>query len=332
MKTKQKRSLFGLLGLAVVIVGMHSTLSAVQGTWTPLNNQPTFLHGVGAPLLLTDGSVLVQEQFFEVPSEITSANNAYGAIWKLTPDIFGSYVNGSWSKLARLPMIDGIQYAPCYYASAVLADGRVLFEGGEANGLNDFIWQSKGAIYDPVTDIWLPVAPPEFFVNSFGPPPSLPIGDAASVVLEDGTFMLQNALSGQAALLDLKTMTWSPTGFNKYGTNDEEGWVLLPNGKVLLVDCNTDPAIPPDLTGSEIYDPATGSWSYAGSTVVQLSDYGDNFEMGPLVLRPDGKVVAFGATSHTALYDSNSGTWEAGPDYPIEVTCQDAPAALLPNG
>lgn len=326
---RQKRFVFALLQMVTLCTGLAA------GTWTPLSYPPTFLKGVGAPLLLTDGSVLVQEQYFDVPSELTSANNAYGYIYKLMPDMQGSYVNGTWSKLEALPMLDGEQYAPVYYASAVLADGRVLFMGGEANGLNNFNWQSKGAIYDPVTDRWDQVLPPEFFVNSFGAPPFLPIGDASSVVLEDGTFMLQDALSGQSALLDAKNLTWKPTGFNKFGVNDEEGWVLLPNGKVLTVDCNVG-LDDPRLTGSEIYDPATGSWSDAGSTVVQLSDYGDTFEIGPMVLRPDGTVVAFGGTTHTAIYDSYAGTWSAGPDYPFvgrqQQTCMDAPAALLPNG
>ena len=49
--------------------------------------------------------------------------------WKLTPDEFGSYVNGTWTQLASLP--DG--YSPLYYASAVLPDGRVIIEGGEYN-------------------------------------------------------------------------------------------------------------------------------------------------------------------------------------------------------
>ncbi len=331
---RQIRFLFGLIAISA-----SSFLAA--GHWTPLNNQPTFLKGVGAPLLLTDGSVLVQEQFFEVPSELTSANNSYGYIYKLTPDAYGSYINGSWSKLKALPILDGIQYAPVFYASAVLADGRVLFEGGEANGLNDFNWQNKGAIYDPVTDEWTRVLPPEFFVNSINQSPFLPIGDASSVILEDGTFMLQDALSGQAALFDPKTLSWTPTGFNKYGFNDEEGWVLLPNGKVLTVDCNTaDGIIPgyvPRLTGSEIYDPATGSWSDAGSTIVPLSDFGNTYETGPMILRPDGTVVAFGGTNHTSIYYSSAGVWSPGPNYPIDpldgqLTCMDGPAALLPNG
>src|SRR2546430_351930 len=91
-----------------------------------------------------------------------------------------------------------------------------------------------------------------------------PIGDSQSVVLADGTFMLADKMSRQAALLDLKTLTWTETGTStKTDLNDEEGWTLLPNGKVLTVDCYTDaffhliPSYPTDPTNSEIYDPQT---------------------------------------------------------------------------
>ena len=80
----------------------------MAGTWQPLNNQPQF--GASTMLLLTDGTVMAQAG--------CSTN-----WWKLVPDATGSYVNGSWIRLADAPN------APLYYASAVLADGRVFVAG-----------------------------------------------------------------------------------------------------------------------------------------------------------------------------------------------------------
>src|SRR5215510_13050834 len=91
------------------------------------------------------------------------------------------------------------------------------------------------------------------------------IGDAQSVVLANGTYMQANCCTRQTALLDAKTLTWTPTGAGKFDVNDEEGWTLLPDGKVLTVDAYVfqyDPA----GTNSELYDPVTGTWSSAGST------------------------------------------------------------------
>jgi hypothetical protein len=188
------------------------------------------------------------------------------------------------------------------------------------------------------------VAPPPFFVDLY-PPRAVfapnPIGDAASVVLSDGTFMLQDKMSRQAALLNLKSMTWTETGAStKADWNDEEGWTLLPDGNVLTVDCYTEsdfrgtqyPAYP---THSEVYSPRTHTWLSAGSTKVSLTDpY--LFETGPAVLRPNGTVFAVGSSGHTAIYDTREETWSVGPTLPLvggnQPTAQDAPGSLLPDG
>src|SRR5437868_13000693 len=61
-----------------------------------------------------------------------------------------------------------------------------------------------------------------------------------------------------------------------------------------------------------------------------------SYEVGPAVLRPDGTVFATGANTcgpgHTAIYNSHTGTWAAGPDFPAAYGSADGPAALEPNG
>ena len=291
--------------------------------WQLLNIQPPVLDytdcGPGTPLLLTDGTVML-------------ADKGCQDWWKLTPDQFGSYVNGRWTQLASLPA----GYSPLYHSSAVLPDGRVIIEGGEYNFLKA-VWTNMGAIYDPGTNNWTMVKPPAGWST---------IGDAQSVVLANGTYMQANCCTTQSALLDPATLAWASTGANKFDVHDEEGWTLLPNGKVLTVDAYVPIGITymPTDTNSEIYDVATGSWSSAGSTVLQLWDSAHgcggqrhaSFEVGPGVLRPDGTVFYTGANScgagHTAIYDSDSGTWTAGPDFPGTLDIADGPAALEPNG
>jgi hypothetical protein len=321
-----------------------------EGSWQPLNHQPAFPDivdpstnndlspgGAAAPMLLTDGSVIFQNTNNFNPDESFSD----GKIFKLTPDINGSYLNGTWSQLATMP------YVSIAAAQAVLPDGRVLIEGGEFSGYyGDFTLTNQGAIYDPVLDSWTSVAPPPFFVDLYPPRATFapnPIGDSSSVVLPDGTFMLHDKMSRQAALLDLQTMTWTETGTaTKADLNDEEGWTLLPNGKVLTVDCYTDfhfglaPSYPADPTGSEIYDPATTMWTSAGSTINTLTDPVLS-ETGPAILRPDGTVFAVGSQGYTSIFASATGTWTAGPRLPMspqgyQYTAQDGSAALLPNG
>ncbi len=307
--------------------------------WTPLTNQPTLFDGSANPILLMDGSVLIQDAGF--------------ADWiKLTPDQNGSYINGTWSAIASMPS----GYNPLYHSSAVLPDGRLVIEGGEylctLTTCNP-VWTNLGAIYDPVADSWTAVNPPAGWST---------IGDAQGVVLANGTYMQANCCSTQGALLDPATLTWTPTGAGKYDPNDEEGWTLLPNQKVLAVDAYVPIAPFPYIpTGKnyELYDPSTGTWSVQGSTPVQLWDSwltcgegsqepnaGPTFELGPGVLRQDGTVFYTGSNTcpgeagATAVYDSYKNTWKTGPTFPdtntisgsVTNNVSDGPAGLEVNG
>ena len=303
----------------------RTSLSDPSSPWTPLNNQPTFRASV--PLLLTDGTVVMQDE---------------GAQdwWRLTPDLSGSYINGTWTQIASLPA----GYSPLYHSSAVLPDGRLIIEGGEYN-FGTPTWTDLGAIYDPIANTWTSVAPPPFFGTccGFGHPT---IGDAQSVILFDGTYMQANCCTTDEALLDATTLTWTPTGSGKFDINDEEGWTLLPNKQVLTVDAYVF-AYNPTGMNSEIYVPGSGKWHSAGSTLVQLWDSAANCggennatqEVGPAVLRPDGTVFATGANTcgggasgATAIYNSNTGTWTAGPYFPPNLNIADGPASLEING
>jgi len=296
-------------GMGVCLVAWAAIASGQ--TWTPLTHQPTFFPS--NPLLLTDGTVIVH-------------NACDVDWWRLTPDSSGSYRNGTWSQIASLPG----DYGPLYFASAVLPDGRVIIEGGEYNFCVP-VWTTKGAIYDPLANSWSPVAPPAGWST---------IGDAQATVLADGRFMLADCCSKKAAIFDATNQTWLATGAGKFTINNEENWTLLPDGKVLTVDAYVL-AYDPNGTNSEVYDPASGTWSSAGSTVVQLWDsFPDaqhaSYEVGPAPLLPDGTVFATGAygggPAHTSIYNTKNGHWTPGPDFPDNLGIADGPAAVLPNG
>ena len=294
-------------GVGLVFLVMLTGLASAAGQWTPLKNQPTF-SGAGIMLLLTDGRVMVHE-------EQANDQNWY----TLTPDKTGSYVNGTWKKLATMPS----GYAPLFFGSVVLPDGRVTVEGGEYNCIPNCnaVWTNMGAIYDPMKNKWTMVKPPAGWSS---------IGDAQSVVLDDGTYMQANCCDTQQAMFNPKTLGWKNiTNTGKTDRFDEEGWTLLPNGEVLTTDALNAPHY-------EIYNPTTMKWTTPGVTPVRLEDP-QSQEIGPMVLRPDGTVYATGAapsggTGHTAIYNTKTKTWKAGPDFGTGDACDDAPAALETNG
>lgn len=295
-------------------------VSAQAQTLVSLNHQ---IPGGGSliTLQMTDGTVMAQ-----------SSNNQ-GDWYKLTPDNTGSYVNGTWTKMASLP--DG--YRPYAFASAVLADGRLIIEGGEYNPDFDFSLTGLGAIYDPKANTWTAMQHPDGKKWGW-------IGDSSSLVLPDGRYVIGNKLYKLMAALNPKTLKWHALrSVGHKGFNSEETWTLMPNGTILTENVKKGP-------GTQIYNPATGVWSNAGNTPVALNGppccdcegfgglkpYCPPGEIGPAILRPDGSVFAVGSipqgqnTSHTAIY--KNGTWTAGPDVPNHDECGDTFASLLPSG
>jgi hypothetical protein len=300
-----------------------SSMSLAQ-TLQRLVNQPPAGAGIG--FQLTDGTVMFQ-------------GNAESDWYKLTPDNFGSYLKGTWSKLASLPA----GYVPDAFASAVFADGRVVIVGGEYNN-GTFTLTNLGAVYDPKANTWTSLTPPSFWPF---------IGDSPSTILPNGQFLVGNKLVKQTAVLDPKTLTWTRvSSAGKSDFNAEEGWTLMPDGTVLTYDVKNAP-------NAEKYVPSMKKWVNASNTIVDLHSpspfgclhYGSNGqfcyfppgEVGPAILRPDGTVFATGSTpsggnaGHTAIYTpganpTDPGSWAVGPDFPVGDEAGDSFAALLTNG
>ena len=287
-----------------------------------------------------------------------SVNDA-SVFYNLQPAPDGGYINGTWRRLASPPA----GYAPADGAQVVLADGRVLFVGGEYNQ-NQFQLPfapsgltNMSAIYDPVADSWTMIAPP---------PGVAYIGDSPSAVLPDGSFVFGRKLGRDMWRLDPMNLTWtSVPAAGKADDFAEEGWTLLPNGELFTIDVGTPPH-------AEHYDPIASQWYSDGDTPVGLTSpgtapggltygpaplevvggvtYGPGptgtyfppGEIGPAILLPDGRVFATGAAAngavaHTALYTpsatpTGAGSFAAGPDFQIGDDADDSSGALLPSG
>ncbi|MBV8066760.1 MAG: hypothetical protein JO113_02200 [Candidatus Eremiobacteraeota bacterium] len=287
-----------------------------------LTSQPPT--GIQLEWLMTDGSILAQ----------SSAN--WNNFYHYVPDAKGNYSDGTWSQVGSLQS----GYGPDASSSDVLADGRFVIIGGEYNTPGngyDLQLVNLGAIYDPIKMTFTPLGHPRRWKW---------IGDSPSTVAADGRMILGDKLHNWDAALNPKTLRWAHlSDKGKSDFNAEEGWTLLPDGTILTADVKNAP-------NSEIFNPTTGGWKTAGSTIVDLHSpspygcllYGPNLcyyppgEIGPAILRPDGTVFYTGSYSsgygpgHTAVYDTKTGKWTQGPDFPNGDNAGDSFGVLEPSG
>ncbi|MGB8908744.1 MAG: hypothetical protein WCC84_08330 [Candidatus Cybelea sp.] len=271
------------------------------GGWQEVASSPAWPNGPQTEILMTDGTVMV----FDYCSS---------SVFRLTPDKNGNYLTGTWSSVPSLPS----SYAPLYFASAILPDGKLILNGGEYQACVGKE-QTAGAIYDPVANSWTSVTGPTGWGR---------IGDAQSAVLPNGTYMLGNCCTNTQALLDESTMTWTLIGTGKQDVNSEEGWTLLKNGTLLVVNVSDPPY-------AQYYSPTANMWESAGQLPVNIvSPTGE--EIGPQTLRPDGTVFAAGGNGDTAIYNTKTAVWTQGPTFPIvgsqQLDVADGPSAVMLNG
>lgn len=288
--------------LPYLLIGIGATSIGLAGaqTWTAVRNTPNI--GANNPLLLTDGTVLVQ--------------NASTPDWyKLTPDLSGSYVNGTWKKVASMPS----NWGPLYFGSQVMPDGRVIAIGGEYN-LGQTVWTNLAGIYDPVLNAWNPIKVPA---------PWSGMGDTATCMLPNGMVYVADPLTSQTAAFDpVKNQFVFPYGGSALQYNDEAGLTLLPNGNLFRADCWSQSA-------AEVFNTKTLQWQSLPPMPYNVLDVADA-EMGPAIVQYNGILMQFGGNGSNIQYDPVHNKWIPAPSFPGSGTSQvdvaDGGAVLLPNG
>jgi hypothetical protein len=277
-----------------------------QGTWVPVST-PCPGYGGGVSLLLTDGSVMVKVG--------SGGNDTVENMWaKLTPDVHGSYANGTWT------MMNTMHKTRLFCSSQMLKDGRLYLAGGEYGS-----GARNGETYNPITDTWT--------MAGAVPGSSLLTGavqllDANSELLPDGR-VLQNCVlptSTDNVIFDPVTNNYSVAP-SSFGAADEAAWLKLPDNSVLFVDIGAKT--------SERYIPALNTWLHDDTLPVMLYDI-FGYEAGASFVLPDGRGFFLGSTPTTAYYtpsgDTSHGMWAAGPVIPDSLGAVDAAAAMMPNG
>jgi hypothetical protein len=272
----------------------------VPASWTALAHAAP--SSLGTMMLLSDGTVMANG----------GGSAGCSTSWyRLTPDAYGSYVNGTWSTLAPMSL------GRLYYASNVLQDGRVFVLGGEYSGGScGSNFSNTGQIYDPIANSWSNIA-------NF---PQSQFGDDPSEVLPDGRVFTGYVSGVQTYIYNPATNAWSFAANKLNGDqSDEETWIKLPDDSILTWDVFSP-------LHSQRYVPSQNKWVDAGVLPAAMTNSGVGYEAGPATLLPDGRAFFVGATNKTALYDPATNSWTAGPNMPTGVGADDAPGAMLPNG
>jgi hypothetical protein len=285
--------------------------AVATGVWTPLAHSPP--EPINTMLLLSDGTVMAAG---------ASTENVW---YRLTPDLHGSYANGTWSTLAAM------HDTRLYFSSDVLTNGSVFVAGGEYG-----TGAATSEIYDPVANIWTQNPVPTALLNPANNSPTTGRAqgfvDSESKLMPNGNVLVGPISPGTSD----GTLVYSPAA-NSWSLGPaslhwlaEAGWVKLPDNSFLTVD--------PDSTTSERYLPASNQWINDATVPVGLyaSLSGYVGETGPALLLPNGKAFFLGGAVHTALYAPSGstvpGVWTSGPDFPGGLVAADAPGAVLSNG
>ncbi|HEX2046174.1 MAG TPA: kelch repeat-containing protein [Acidimicrobiales bacterium] len=211
------------------------------GTWSPTGSM-NVRRALHVAQLMDDGRVLVAGGRTCNAPPPTACNFQFTTN---TAEIYDP-ATGAWT--STTPMSNDRHTT----SAVLLPTGEVLVPAGFPGG------QNTAEVYDPDTQTWTPTGP-------------LSIGRArqGAMLLPDGDVLVAAGAVGgtpprSSETYDRATNTWAPAG-NVNQTRFNYFFTELPNGKVLIAGGAPGTAGGPAETTAEIFDPASRTWSSAGT-------------------------------------------------------------------
>ena len=210
-----------------------------SGTWAATGSLASARAGHTATLL-PNGKVLVAGGF---------NNSGYPASAELYDP-----ASGTWTGTGSL------NPARAGHTATLLPNGKVLVAGGQGEagqGSNSYL--ASAELYDPALGTWTAtgsLASARYFPTAT----LLPNGK----VLVAGGYNDTSGYLSSAELYDPTSGTWTVTG-NMNSARERHTATLLPNGRVLVAAGFTANNTASASVSTELYDPASGTWTGTGS-------------------------------------------------------------------
>jgi len=204
--------------------------------------------------------------------------------------------------------------------ATLLPSGRVLMVGGYSN-LRQLL--ANAEVYDPATGTWSPTG------NL-----TTVCAEHTATLLPNGQVLIAGGYDANindeslacAEIYNPATGTWVTTGSMGVGRRGHTA-TLLPNGKVLVTGgLATEGHDPTYIASAEIFDPTTGTWTFAG-------DMGTARHWHTATLLANGQVLVAGGSGWSAgalaeIYDPITGTWTATGHLGTPRSCHTATLLL----
>jgi hypothetical protein len=271
-----------------------------QGTWSATKGTLTTARTYHTATRLSNGKVLVSGGR-PVPFSPNSNPRASAELYDQTI--------GIWITT------DPMNTARSGHSATLLSNGKVLVAGGSGTS-GDL---ALAELYDPATGRW-----------SFTDPMITARSNHAATLLASGKVLVAGGQGGALAeLYDPATGTWTATGSLRTARSLHTA-TLLPNGKILVAGgCPANSGCSSHVLQAELYDPATGIWSFTGLMVTGR-------DVHTATLLSNGKVLVTGGYGDTAqlasaeLYDPATGEWTSTRSMSTARVVHAA--VLLPNG
>jgi hypothetical protein len=223
----------------------------------------------------------------------------------------------TWTDTGKLNVARGS------HTATLLSDGKVLVAGGEDP--NGFF---PAELYDPATGSWS-------ITGSFGlyrlNHTATLLPDSRILVAGGYVDLIDEGLRSYgwygSDLYDPGTTSWRRAGNLNTGRFNHTA-TLLPNGNVLVAG-GMDENVLDNVTvfnSAELYDPATGTWSYTGSLNTQHAGHTATLLSNGQVLLAGGNSSAFNSAE---IYDPVTGNWSTTAS--LNAPRSNHTATLLPN-